>query len=306
MQIKESLVRCIIAMLMTSIQSMHSMENTPTFNSLTSYKHGGGLTNQYLTRLSKSTYMETKNQELRQSLLNDPNSYYNKSEPASHRLQILGIEMQVAVGIPSEKQVPVRQLSPWPNPLNNIAFVDPTGIYVPADLDTRLSYGSLRSVMGHEAIHVEYNDAATITTLNKVMNESFKYTMYGVLTGSVVSYLTLHYTEKRNPHQFKMEEKKHGKLEKHGLRFFFGVTIANLGVGLLKQNIIRSYRSRSEERADTLGLLNTNCTNCVREFSVYRGDKSSLGYLSKDETQAIESHLKKEKKICNYHANRLD
>ncbi|MFA6065942.1 MAG: hypothetical protein WC707_02055 [Candidatus Babeliaceae bacterium] len=73
---------------------------------------------------------------------------------------VLGKEAQDAVGIPPEKQVPIKKMSVL-DPQFNIAtaYAARDGIYVNQHRLHNEPYGSKRCTMFHEAIHIKYGDA---------------------------------------------------------------------------------------------------------------------------------------------------
>ena len=188
-------------------------------------------------------------------------------------LQKMGAEAQSNVGIPLERQLPIRQNL---QDKNHNANTNPDAIYVTERLlDEKASYGFKRFVLHHEAIHAKHNDSAAFIPVIGVP----------LITGIVGSLLLF---KKMNPQ---------GKLK-------LLYPLAALAGACGSMFISGEYEPYCERRADTEGCYATQCSACVYEAAETCTDAHvSEGYLSKAEKRIIAHDLEQQGKLCAYHRN---
>jgi len=188
-------------------------------------------------------------------------------------LQQLGVEAQADVGIPIERQLPIRQNL---QDKNHNANTNADAIYVTARLlDEKASYGFKRFVLHHEAIHAKYNDSAAFLPVIGVP----------LITSIIGSTLLF---KKMNPQ---------GKLK---LLYPLVALVGAVGSFFISGE----YEPYCERRADTEGCYATQCSACVYEAAQACTDAHvSEGYLSKAEKRIIAHELEQQDKLCAHHRN---
>lgn len=192
-------------------------------------------------------------------------------------LQQLGAEAQAAVGIPAERQLPIRQ-DLHEKYKGSDAYTTADAIYVTAKvLDEKTSYGYKRCVLYHEAIHAKYNDSAILIPIIGIP-----------LATNTLAALLL----------FK-------KMHPQGTWKALYPLVALIGAfsGMLISGEFEPYHER---RADIEGCYATQCSACVYETAQPCSDDyiSSEGYLSKKELIQIAHDLEQQGKLCDYHRNK--
>jgi len=216
-------------------------------------------------------------------------------EPVSEEMQALGKEAQTAVGIPEDRQLPVRY----------VAGID--GAEAGADAIVvgdykEDAYGVNRCLLFHEAIHVKYHDTAV-----------FKIPFPSSIIGALIA--------------TKLCIKPQGIAK----LLYLPALIAGAYVGDELQTSFAKYRER---RADIEGHYATQCHTCVTEKSEHQKSvrdfitdgialleaqptltdeqtqaltvtkgflERQKSYLSVEENSIIAADLKRDNKICTFH-----
>lgn len=223
-------------------------------------------------------------------------------EKATQELEKIGKEAQVAVGIPEQWHVPIRQISG----LEAAAKADLHQIVLSETcFDTdEVPYGVQRSNLFHEAVHIKYHDHAS-----KLFPKLVGFLSYPILTKIM--------------------------LDPQGtLQILYPLSIvAGVYLGRFLQD---KYLDYIERRADTEGFYATQCYLCVSEKAEdirqasdiankiithfeqnpvvneqqvaglrYAVDwnKRKKRYLSPDENEIIAADLKQDNKVCAFHAD---
>lgn len=156
------------------------------------------------------------------------------NEPASQKYQDLGLQAQLALGIPVGRCLPILKIDPNSSHSKNItAIAKANAIYVNEDKFAKMSYGAQRSAMYHESVHAQYHDAAALGLLKQA----------GFLGG----FIGIHTALK----SFKVVALR------KSLSCLSGVIV--LGY------LVWKYRQFMERRADEQGHYATNCSCCVQE-----------------------------------------
>lgn len=218
--------------------------------------------------------------------------------PATEELKKLAKEAQTAVGIPEERQVPIRISS---DPNIDGAYADQDAIYVG---NYNYNYGQKRCMIFHEAVHIKYHDKST--------------TMIPTITGFFGT-----------PILTKMFIKPKGKF-----KLLYPISmLAGLFSGRFTQ---KKYLDFAERRADIEGHYATGCHMCVSEHAgelrrilgyLHQGVEfvkkienptkdqvealkiaqnfieSKKRYLSVEENEIIAADLERDGKVCAFHKN---
>lgn len=199
-------------------------------------------------------------------------------QPATSQYQELGKETQIALGIPEEYHVPIRQLH---KESKDYAIALPQVIYVNEE-KLNEPYGVQRCILFHEATHKKYNDN---TTKSLIRIGTFLGTMYG--TSKIIKACVSQSTPKH--------------IIDAGLTGFIMAMVINVG-----------YECYTERRADTEGFSATNCATCVQEMRTFKTPTTEIAfhpsrnnrrYLVPDEIKLIEQNLQQQNKICAFHKN---
>lgn len=231
--------------------------------------------------------------------------------PATEEFQKMGAEAQTAVGIPTERQVPIRDFEDMEGAAATAEF---EAIYLDKDTfngPNGGSYGFLRSAIHHEAVHVKYNDDLGLTLINPKT---------GLFGGLLLAAM------------FKPQGR---------LKILYPISMAT---GLLAGKWLNGkYSKYFERRADIEGHYATQCSFCVHEKAgtkrkvlddchkvlellqndeemekriasglVTQADRENAintaqdlikkdGYLSPDELEKIALDLKQQGKVCTFH-----
>ena len=222
-----------------------------------------------------------------------------KGVPASEAIQALGKEAQTALGIPTDRQVPIQYIPE----LDVSAEAHDNAIVTGNELaDDKTAYGVKRCNMFHEAVHIKYNDGS----FNGI-----------IFLGSLLGI----------PLATKLFINPQGKLK----LLYLLALMAGHYVGRTIQGQFESYRER---RADIEGHYATKCHKCVTEkvedirgaYELVNGiitrldDHTDLNeaqvnglafakrlieskkcYLSIEENEAIAAELKRDNKVCAFH-----
>lgn len=202
------------------------------------------------------------------------------NETASQIFEEMGKEAQTKLGIHYEQQVPTRKLNPN-SPMAQFvgALAEPNAIYVNEEkLHTR-TYGALRSMLFHEAVHRKYHDLAMDWLLETVVLLSSGFMVHKLL--------------KKFTHRFR------------ALRAIM-VIIASLSAASGTSSVFHHYMER---RADIEGHYATECSVCAHESAEQRrisfGDQNNPlrdnGYLWAKELEIIANDLKEQNKLCLHH-----
>lgn len=221
--------------------------------------------------------------------------------PASAEIQKLGKDAQTAVGIPVERQVPIEYIAGL-----DVSAIAKTNAIVTGDelADDEVAYGVKRCNMFHESVHIKYHD------------DSFNGVLYlGSLLGT--SLATKNFI------------KPQGKLK----LLYLPSLVAGHYVGRAIQGHFCKYRER---RADIEGHYATQCHQCVTEKAedvreAYEINSANISYaeqntdlneaqiniaarskrwienkkryLSVEENEIIAAELKRDNKVCAFHAS---
>jgi hypothetical protein len=235
-----------------------------------------------------------------------------RGTPASPEFQKMGADAQIAVGIPAERQVPIRFLEPEDEHDGGLAQAEAIYLYKDTFDNADTSYGVNRCIIHHEAVHIKYNDEMAIAP----------FLATGLMSGPVLTKLI----------------KPDGKLNiLYPLSMIAGVLAGRWLAG----KYLTSY---CERRADIEGHYATQCSTCVQEsannlkekltfmhkaLEVLKNDEEmekriSSGlvtqadrenaintaqdfintkkhYLSPDELEQIALDLKQQGKVCTFH-----
>ena len=198
-------------------------------------------------------------------------------EPASTKYQEMGSQAQFALGIAQDRHVSVKKLNQALCMASLVkALAEADAIYVNEERMNEVSYGTARSSMFHEAVHVKYHDKMADTMIEDI----------GIIGGSIVlntALKALNITAWRKRTSFMVAL---------GL-----TTYASL-----------SYRHFMERRADIEGHKATQCSSCVSESASRRKqsfeEKNSPlkdnGYLWSAELEKIAQNFGDKK--CAYHS----
>lgn len=234
--------------------------------------------------------------------------------PARPEFQKIGADAQTAVGIPTGRQVPIREFEDM---ADGAAIAEFEAIYLSTDHfnctdEKKVSYGVKRSDIHHEAVHIKYND-------------NLGFTLISPKTGTLSALLLT--TMLKPQGKFKL---------------LYPIPMI---VGLFASKWLSTkYRDYCERRADIEGHYATQCSACVHEKAedvrealegmhehlellqndnymkepiasgrVTQADRenainvaqdfinSKKHYLSPDELDKIALDLKQQNKLCAFH-----
>lgn len=196
--------------------------------------------------------------------------------------QALGLEAQSAIGIPKDKQLPIKKLSEQ-HPLAAFAgaIAEPDAIYVNEKRLQNVAYGVRRFAMFHEAVHVLHNDMAT--------DQVIELCGYATIAPFVYRLLSIN--------NYALPVKIVGS--------FVTATAINI---LLETRFLKFV----ERRADCIALERINCAQCVKETIDRRRESITKennplwvkGYIMPDEMEVVERHYRSQNKFCEYHSNK--
>lgn len=220
-------------------------------------------------------------------------------DPASEIFQALSKEAQTAVGIPAERHVPIRNVAGLDGGMAAVNAIE-----VGEECYSQHAYGVKRCDMFHETIHIKYHDFAFSTV-------PFFGSLFGI------------------PLATKLIIKPQG--------IFNLLYLPSLVAGcFLGRAVLSKFYAYRERRADIEGHYATQCHVCVTEKAEQvrnmvddlnnaidileaKSDlnenetmaldmakdfiKRKKGYLSADENEIIAADLKRDKKICVFHAS---
>lgn len=192
---------------------------------------------------------------------------------ANDDLQKIAQEAQTAVGIPTTQQVPLKRTKG--TSLTGLEFYAATncnGIFINQNSLAFKSYGLIRNVLHHEAIHYKYDDSI----------------MAALLAG--MSCLTID----------KISSSVLLRCIKDGTKRNILAVICSLSAAASAFGMAHTFNVHAEHRADIQGAYATECYKCVKEKIDYYNDTlCPHGYASNKEFEAIKKILKKK----NYCAN---
>jgi hypothetical protein len=238
--------------------------------------------------------------------------------PATEEFQKMGAEAQTAVGIPTGRQVPIRDFE---NMSKSAATAEHEAIYLDKDTFNGTngdSYGFLRSAIHHEAVHIKYND----DLVGRLISPKS-----GILGGLLLAALL----------------KPRGSL-----KILYPISI--IAGTVTGHWLNRKYSHYFERRADIEGHYVTQCSFCVHEkaetkrkvidcchnalefiksgkydekikkeiaegkvttseasenrelvITMAKNQLEDDGYLSPDELKSIALDLKQQGKVCTFH-----
>ncbi len=207
------------------------------------------------------------------------------NEPASVEYQILGKEVQDAVGIPFHYQIPIKKI-PYDSVIYDMwtAIALPYALYVNEEVLNDQSPGARRCTLLRQAIHKKYNDNS-LTSLVSLST---------LLASSLLSYKGIRY---RWPDQ----------------RRLIPAVIAPL-IGFTMYGVISlQFLLYQEKRADIEGHYAAQCYVCVQESATQRRHQTATkplnpllqeGYLRATDVEKIAQDLEGQHKLCAYHAQR--
>lgn len=298
---------------------------------------GQDLFGRVMDRVSQSSFMNRYN-----NWLSKTRNPYPDAPLAGEKIQQLSLNAQDAVGIPRERQVPVKYFSDnhgLQATYNGIYLdLDMTYNYFPAlknksldqsvvtlyDTINPVKYGNFSSCLHHEAVHIKFNHEATQALLCAASN-LFSHPI--VITLGVLGYgLSLSYIYNNNlPRAFSL------------LPYIVSYAI----LYQISDMLLEAQTARMERRADIEGYYATECHTCVSQRANTIHNKLSehhyaiatsleamknptpnltaeqasaalekhqnkltwwSRYLSPEEIQQIAAQLKKENKECIVHA----
>ncbi len=207
------------------------------------------------------------------------------NESASQQYIDLGKEAQDSVGIPQERQVPIKSF------FKNMPFfgqfagavAEPDAICVNEEKLNQQTYGARRFAMFHEAVHEKYNDLSVDAIVELVA-------MIVFMVGA---------------HKLIKAIKPKG-------RFKALHVIAVIAAGFVGGSICSSYYHKFfERRADTQGIWAAACHKCAQEVAdrrrvSFEQEKNPLrykGYLWANDFEQIAQELQNQGKLCSHHKN---
>ncbi|BDC34572.1 hypothetical protein Noda2021_05300 [Candidatus Dependentiae bacterium Noda2021] len=198
---------------------------------------------------------------------------------ANDDLQKIAQEAQTAVGIPTTQQVPLKRAEGTSfTGLEFYAATNCNGIFINQNSLAFKSYGLIRNVLHHEAIHYKYDDSI----------------MAALLAGA--SCLTID----------KISTKLIVRYIKGGPKSNIMAVICSLSAAVSAFGIVHRFNLYAEHRADIQGAYATQCYKCVKEKIDYYNDTlCSHGYASNKEFEAIKKILKKKHLLCKHHAKKV-
>ncbi len=232
--------------------------------------------------IGESNFMHacSENIQIKMDVMITPSIMKLGHEPASQKYQDLGMQAQLAVGIPQKICLSIKkvdQASPIALLIGAVAESD--AIYVNEEkLDKRI-YGAVSCALHHEAVHVKYHDKMADSLLELIMLTCGTIGVFFVLKSfNVVAW-----------------------------RKTLSLMTA-LGLNLCTSN---GYHHFMERRADIEGHYATQCALCVREhaqvrkelFEVENSPLKDNGYLWACDLEKIAQDLGDKK--CAYHSDQL-
>ena len=206
------------------------------------------------------------------------------TELADPKYQALGKEAQEAVGVPSDRILPIKKFSdstPAAFLAAVAAIAEPSAIYVNEKKLNERSLGRQRVSLFHESCHVKYNDIATKGLIGWA----------AMLSGGALA------------HQAIKTVRPVGRYKAlHAVGVLTASSTSATLAGL-------KYSKFSERRADLEGHIALQCATCVEESAVVTigliessNVLISNGYLSPAELASIANDLEQRNKKCADHS----
>lgn len=231
--------------------------------------------------ISESTCMDLINKKIYAPATAPTFRFMLGNIEASIEYQLLGKDVQSAIGLSPSKQLPIKKI-PTTSPLYTLvgALAQPDAIYVNEEKLNERPYGARRCALLHEAIHARYNDMATHDILSDL----------GWIVSSFVTYKSLRWIY---PQQRKVVLGLVAVGGNYALAFLLGM----------------QHKYYIERRADIEGHYASECFICVQEaaeqrrisFEEQNNPLRYQGYLWAAELTTIAQELEQQHKICDYH-----
>lgn len=185
-------------------------------------------------------------------------------------LEKMGHQFLLEAKIPQQRAIEFYALPKrYPFYENILAMAAPFGIFLNEDALNKLSYGQLRYVFFHEAMHINYNHNAM---------------PFIVMQASIFCYLAL-----TNKYTQKAAIK---------YRIYNGIAAAIFG-----NFVALKSHPFFERRADIHAIKLLDCTDCVKETTQLKSrcDKDPHGYLNRKEFIAYNKLFNPQNNLCTFH-----
>lgn len=227
--------------------------------------------------------------------------------------QEMGIEAQTNVGIPMNKQLPIKQGPYITNPSNNgfacaasLNIDNHDAIYLMDKFFScpigsneclhngyvhHLLYSFQRCILHHEAVHVKYSDQASLNERSREDELHPRKNNIKIIGATMLCAAPLILLQKKTSTAVKALETASFYVV---LNEFFSV-----------QSRCDEYSKFCEHRADTEGFLATKCYACLNDhaliMSMGSSSRAKQGYLTADEIRKIALDFKQQNKLCSFH-----